>query len=81
MHGVRHELGTVVKAHVVRRPSLQSQAIQDVDDAVGVDAAINGDREGFAGELVDHVQHLHGAAIGGGVELKVHRPDDVRTNR
>ena len=81
MHGVRHELGAVVEAHVVRRPVFEGQAIQDIDDAVGVDGAIDFDREGFAGELVDYVQHLHGAAIGGRVELEVHRPDHVRTNR
>ena len=49
--------------------------------ADGVDGAINVDGQCFAGELVDHVQHLEGAAIGGGVELEVHRPDDVRTDR
>jgi len=55
--------------------------VQDVDEAVGVDAAINLDREDFGGELVDDVEHLEGAAIGGGVELEVHRPDHVRLNR
>ena len=66
---------------IVRRSLLEGQAIQDIDDAVGVDGTINFNREGFAGELVDHVQHLQGAAIGGRVELEVHRPDHVRTNR
>jgi hypothetical protein len=60
---------------------LEGEAVQDVDDTVGVDAAVNIDREGFAGELVDHIQHLEGAAIGGGVELGVHRPDHVRADR
>ena len=32
-------------------------------------------------ELVYHVEHLQSAAISGGIELKVHRPDHVRTDR
>ena len=81
MHRVRHELGTVVEPHVVRCPVLQNQAIQHGDDTIGVDATVDFDRHCFAGELVDHVQHLHGAAVGCGVELKVHRPNDIRTDR
>jgi hypothetical protein len=50
VHGVRHEFGTVVEAHVVRRPVLQDEAIQDIDDAVGIDATIDVDRECFAGK-------------------------------
>jgi hypothetical protein len=50
VHGVCHELGTVVEAHVVRRPVLQDEAIQDIDDAVGIDATIDVDRECFAGK-------------------------------
>ena len=79
--GVGDELGPVVETHVGRGAPLQGELIQDGDDAVGVDAAIHVDRQGFAGELVDDVEHLQGAAIGGGVELKVHRPDDVRADR
>jgi hypothetical protein len=47
---VCHEFGTVVEAHVVRRPVLQNAAIQDIDDAVGIDATIDVDRECFAGK-------------------------------
>ncbi len=43
--------------------------------------AVDLDRQGFAGELVDHVQHLEGAAVGGGVELEIHRPHHVRSDR
>lgn len=49
MHGVRHELRTIVEAHVVRRSVLEGQAIQDIDDAVSVDGTIDVDRERFAG--------------------------------
>jgi hypothetical protein len=45
MHGVRHELGAVVEAHVVRRPVFEGQTIQDIDDAVDVDGPIDFDRE------------------------------------
>ena len=81
MHGTGHEFRTVVQAHVVRRAPLAGEAPQDGDDAVGVDAAINIDRQCLASEFIDYVQHLEGAAIGGAVELEVHRPDDVRANR
>jgi hypothetical protein len=37
--GVRHELWTVVEAHVVWRSLFEGQAIQDIDDAVGIDGA------------------------------------------
>ena len=79
--GVSDELGAVVEAHVDRRTALGGEAVEHGDDAVGVDGTVDFDRQGFAGELVDHVQHLQGAAIGGGVELEVHRPDHVRPDR
>jgi len=50
---VRHELGAVVEAHVVRRPVFEGQAIQDIDDAVGVDGAIDFDRECGSPEIVE----------------------------
>ncbi len=79
--GVRDELGTIVEAHVDRRTALHGEAVQDRNDGVGIDGAIDLDREALAGELVDHVEHLQGAAVGGGVELEVHRPDHVRSDR
>ncbi|SLH51958.1 Uncharacterised protein [Mycobacteroides abscessus subsp. abscessus] len=56
----------------------QGQAVENVNHAIGVDDAVDVDRQGFAGELVDHVEHFDGSAVGGGVELEVHRPDHVR---
>ncbi len=44
--------------------------VQDVDDSVGVDGAVDFDRRAFAGEFVDGVEHLDGAAAGGGVGLE-----------
>jgi nitrogen-specific signal transduction histidine kinase len=56
VHSLGHEHGTVVEAHVGRRASLEGRGVQDVDDAVGVDATINVDGEGLPGEFVDQVQ-------------------------
>jgi hypothetical protein len=43
--------------------------------------AVDLDRQAFAGELVDHVEHLEGASVDGGVELEVERPQHVRSDR
>src|SRR5690606_12683410 len=40
--------------------------------------AVHDDGGALAGELVDDVQQLQGAAIDGGVELEVHGPQRVR---
>ena len=39
------------------------------------------DREAFAGELVDHVEHLDRASVGEGVKLEVEHPEHVRADR
>lgn len=71
-----NELGSAVEAHGVRCPVLQGQAVEDIDNA---DGAITMDRQGFTGELIDHVQHLHRGPVGGGA--KVYRPDHPRGAR
>src|SRR5690606_4304787 len=43
--------------------------------------AVHDDGGALAGELVDDVQQLQGAAIDGGVELEVHCPQRVRRDR
>ena len=76
------ELGAVVEPHERRCTAAENgEPVQDGDDAVGVDRSVDLDRESFAGELVDHVQHLQGAAVGGDVELEVQRPQRVRHDR
>ena len=57
------ELRTVFEAHVAWRAELKCQVVRDVDDAVGVDAAIDFDGQRFAGELVDDVEHFQGAEV------------------
>jgi hypothetical protein len=51
-------------------PRCRGQAVQDCDDAVGVDRAIDFDGQCFAGELVDDVEQFQGAAIGAGSNWK-----------
>src|SRR3954463_5767384 len=55
-------------------PPLVAEALEHVDGLVGVDAARDVDRERFAGELVDDVEQLEHAAVGGLIELEVQRP-------
>ncbi len=45
MHGARYEPRTIVEQHAVRRPVIEGQTIPQIDDAVGVDGAIDLDRE------------------------------------
>ena len=79
-HGVGDELGAVVEAHERRCPSLEEQAVQGGHDLVGVDGAVDHDGGALPGELVDDVEQLQGAAIHGGVELEVERPQGVRSD-
>ena len=52
--GPRDELGTVVEPDERwRSAALCSDRVEGRDDTVGVDATVNFDREGFAGELVN----------------------------
>ena len=44
----------------------------------GVVGAPNVGGEGFAGVLIDDVQHLEAALVGGLVELEVQRPHMIR---
>lgn len=48
---------------------------------VGVDGAVDDDGRALAGVLVDDVEQLEGAAVDGRVELEVHRPQGVRSDR
>ena len=49
--------------------SLGDEALDGGDDAVGVDAVGGLDAEGLSGELVDDVEQLDAAQVGGLVEL------------
>lgn len=80
-HGVGDELRSVVEAHVDRGAPLAGETLEAVDDVIGVDGAVHVDGQALPAVLVDHVQQLQLAAIGGLVELEVHRPHHVRPDR
>ena len=73
----RDELGAVVHTQVRWSPSLVHELLDGGDDAVGADAARGVDGEGLSGELVDNVEKLDAAQIGGLVELEVQGPHVV----
>ena len=79
--GVGDELGSVVEPDERRRAPLSGEAVEEGDDGVGVDGAVDDDGWALAGELVDHVEQLEGAAVDGDVELEVQRPQGVRADR
>src|SRR3954452_24077939 len=74
---VRGQLRSVVTAHVRRRAPLVGEALEHVDGLVCVDATRDVDCERLASELVDDVEQLQHAAVGGLIELEVQRPDMI----
>jgi hypothetical protein len=56
---------------------LDDQAIELCDGPIGVDATLALHAERLAGELIDDVQELQGAPVGGLIELEVKRPDVI----
>jgi hypothetical protein len=58
-----------------------ARAVEDCDDAVSVDGAVDDDGGAFAGVSVDDVEELEGAAVGGDVELEVQGPQGVGADR
>ena len=71
---VRGQLGAVVAAHVRGRAALVGEPLEHGDGLVGVDAPRDVHRQRLAGELVDDVEQLEHAAVGGLIELEVQRP-------
>lgn len=76
--GVAHELGSVIRPQEGWRALRADQAAQDIDDAVGTDAASNVDGKTFARELIDDGKALELLPIGAGVVHKIVGPDLVR---
>jgi hypothetical protein len=75
------QFGAVVAAQHGRVATLGGESVELVDDLVGGDGAFDQSAEAFAGVLVDDGDDLDGPAVGGGVELEVHRPHPVRRIR
>jgi len=57
---------------------LRREVVEFVDKGVGGDGALDQAAEAFPGVLVDDGHDLDGAAVSGGIELKVDRPHHVR---
>lgn len=79
---MRYKFGAVVHPQVKgNATACGSDAVKNLNDLVGINWVINFDREGFAGELVDDVQHFDCASIGEGVEPEIECPQHVRADR
>jgi len=75
---VSNELGAVVAADERRRRVEAGELLQHRHHVLGLAAPAHPDGQAQAAVLVDHVQELEPAAVSGGVELEVHRPDLMR---
>ena len=76
---VRNEFGKIAEADVGRcRAKPVRKLIEGGDGGISVDRTIDIYRQTREGELFNNVDHLQCAAISGGVEREVHRPNHVR---
>jgi hypothetical protein len=71
------QLRAVVTAHVHGRAAQGGEPVKDGDGLVCVDGSRDVHRERLASELVDDVEQLDDAAVGGLIELEVDGPDVV----
>ena len=79
--GMSDELRTIVKPEIHGIATLAGDLVQDCNDVIGVDRAVDHGGKCFPRELVDDVQNLDRPAVRGLVELEVGRPDDIRCDR
>jgi hypothetical protein len=56
---------------------LGGQLVQLIDQVIGGDGAFDQPAQAFAGVLVNDGHNLDRAPVGGGIELKVHRPHPI----
>jgi len=75
--GSGDELGSIVRANMLRRATQDEQVGQDIDDIGGVQLAIDSDRQRLVRELVDHVQHAILPSVMGSILDEVVGPDVV----
>jgi hypothetical protein len=71
------ELRAVIEPHERGGAPAGRKQLEGRDDLAGVDRSFDDDRRAFAGVLVDDVEQLQGATVGGCVELEVERPQRV----
>jgi hypothetical protein len=57
--------------------TLGEELVQGGHSGVGVDPAVDGDGQGFTGELVHDVEQLQGPPVDGLVELVIQRPHAI----
>jgi hypothetical protein len=58
--------------------TVDGEAVEFVDQVSSGDVAVDQAAEAFAGVFVHYGHDLDRSAVGGGVELEVHRPHHVR---
>ena len=75
------ELGTVVRANVLRWAVRDEEIGQTLEHIIGSQSSRDDDCQTPARELIQHDQHAEGAAVLGPVLDEVVRPDVVRTLR
>ena len=78
LHGFSDELGPIVRTNVSRHATKQEQIRQNIYDVRAVELARNTDRQTFARELIDNVEHAISAPVVCAVMHEVIRPDVVR---
>lgn len=72
------ELRPIVRPNIGWRPAQDHQIRQGLQHVGGVQPAFDPDRQGFAGELVDHAEHAKLPSIMGSILDEVIGPDVVR---
>jgi len=77
LHGLGHELWSVVGPDVARHATQDEEIGQHLDHIDGLELAGDPDRQTFVGELVDHIEHAIFPSIVGPVLDKIVGPDVV----
>src|SRR5215203_1353874 len=62
-------------------PRGDHEPVETGDHTISVDRTLDHDGRALAGELVDDIEQLQGAAVDGDVELEVQGPQGVRRDR
>jgi hypothetical protein len=75
------KLGAVVAAQHGRITAVDGEAVELGDEVVTGDVAVDQAAKAFTGVFVHNGHDLDRAAVGGGVELEIHRPHHIRRIR
>jgi hypothetical protein len=77
LHGLCHELRSIVGPNVSRHPAQDEQVREHIDDVNSLQLAIHPDGQALAGELIDDVEHPDLPSIMGSGLHEVVGPDVV----